>query len=124
MKRVPTPKFCAEIRAEVAQIQAARESLLRETLARLENIRAKIDRSETNETPASASAMLQPVEILAAKPPVSLSQPVVQMNQEEEKEAHEALQQHFEEDRNELRSSSRAIIISWGTGASHLQSDR
>jgi hypothetical protein len=124
MKRVPTPKLCAEIRAEVAQIQATGDSLLRETLARLENIRAKIDRSEIDETPASASSMLQPVEIVAVKPPVSLSEPVVQINEEEEKEAHEALQEHFEEDRNELRSSSRAVIISWGTGASHLQSDR
>jgi hypothetical protein len=73
MKRVPTPKLCAEIRAEVAQIQATRESVLRETLARLENIRAKIDRSETDETPASASSMLQPVEMLSAKSSVSLS---------------------------------------------------
>jgi hypothetical protein len=66
--------------------------------------------------------MLQPVEMVAVKPPVSLSEPVVQMNQEEEKEAHEALQQHFEEDRNELRGAlpARGHYFS-GTDAAQQQ---
>jgi hypothetical protein len=53
-----------------------------------------------------------------------LDQPLVTMTAAEEKDVHQTAQQHFEEDRNELRSSSRAIIVSWGTRASHHQSDR
>jgi hypothetical protein len=122
MKRVPTPKLCAEIRAEVAQIQATRESVLRETLARLENIRTKIDRSETFHDEATVSSMVEATERrLAARPDSGLmNKPVAQINQE----AHEALQEHFEEDRNELRGAPRAVIISSGNDASQPQSDR